>query len=66
MGMSAETFWGGVDGNDGFVDRVQQKIGSEIKLTTGANSVAAALDALNVLAHSKQKVSDNHSLSTYR
>jgi maleate isomerase len=56
MGMSAETFWGGVDGNDGFVDRVQQKVGSEIKLTTGANSVAAALDALHVLAHTNKKL----------
>ena len=56
MGMSAETFWGGVDGNDGFVDRVQQKIGSEIKMTTGANSVAAALDAMNVSAHANKKL----------
>ena len=56
MGMSAETFWGGVDGNDGFVDRVQQKIGSEVKLTTGANSVAAALDAMNVSAHTNKKL----------
>ena len=56
MGMSAETFWGGVDGNDGFVDRVKQKVGSEIKLTTGANSVAAALDALHVLAHTNKKL----------
>lgn len=44
MGMSAETFWGGVSGNDGFVDRIQELCG-ERGLTTGANAVIAALDA---------------------
>ena len=44
MGMSAETFWGGVKGNDGFVDRIQELVG-DLKLTTGANAVTAALEA---------------------
>ena len=50
MGMSAETFWGGIKGNDGFVDRIQQMVGADTGLTTGANSVLAALDALQVPA----------------
>ena len=48
MGMSAETFWGGIKGNDGFVDRIQEAVGSETGLTTGANAVIAALQALGV------------------
>jgi maleate isomerase len=47
MGMSAETFWGGIKGNDGFVDRIQEMVGN-FGLTTGANSVIAALEALGV------------------
>lgn len=47
MGMSAETFWGGIEGNDGFVDRIQEAVG-DIGLTTGANAVIAALEALDV------------------
>lgn len=43
MGMSAETFWGGVEGNEEFLARVQEQIGN-IGLTTGAN---ASVDALN-------------------
>jgi maleate isomerase len=43
MGMSAETFWGGVAGNQEFLDAVQKKIGG-LPLTTGAN---AMVDALN-------------------
>ena len=49
MGMSAETFWGGVKGNDGFVDRLHEAVGEDVGLTTGANSVIAALEALGVL-----------------
>ena len=48
MGMSAETFWGGIKGNDGFVDRIQEMVGQETGLTTGANAVIAALEALGV------------------
>ncbi len=44
MGMSAETFWGGVDGNNDFVQRVEDQCG-DLNITTGANSVLAALDA---------------------
>ena len=48
MGMSAETFWGGIEGNDGFVDRIQEMVGHDTGLTTGANAVLSALDALGV------------------
>jgi len=44
MGMSAETFWGGVEGNDAFIKRIQDQVGN-IQLTTGANAVIAALKA---------------------
>ncbi|MGB8437538.1 MAG: hypothetical protein WCE38_25110 [Burkholderiales bacterium] len=47
MGMSAETFWGGIKGNDGFVDRIQEMVGG-FGLTTGANAVIAALEALAI------------------
>ena len=45
MGMSAETFWGGVEGNDEFIARLRDQIGPKMGLTTGANSVVAALDS---------------------
>ena len=48
MGMSAETFWGGLKGNDGFVDRVHDMVGRDTGLTTGANAVIAALEALGL------------------
>jgi maleate isomerase len=48
MGMSAETFWGGIKGNDGFVDRIQEAVGHDTGLTTGANAVISALEALGV------------------
>ena len=48
MGMSAETFGGGIKGNDGFVDRIQEMVGHDTGLTTGANAVIAALEALGV------------------
>ncbi len=44
MGMSAETFWGGVEGNQMFLDRVIEQIG-DIGLTTGANACNDALEA---------------------
>ncbi|MGI9234839.1 MAG: maleate cis-trans isomerase family protein [Woeseiaceae bacterium] len=48
MGMSAETFWGGIKGNDGFVDRIHEMVGPDTGLTTGANAVIAALNALGI------------------
>jgi maleate isomerase len=48
LGMSAETFWGGIKGNDGFVERIQQMVGEGTGLTTGANAVLSALDVLGV------------------
>ena len=38
MGMSAETFWGGLEGNAGFVDRLREHTGPEMGITTGANA----------------------------
>ncbi|QFU76480.1 Asp/Glu racemase [Halioglobus maricola] len=56
MGMSAETFWGGIKGNDGFVDRIQEMVGEDTGLTTGANAVIAALDALGVPGNTNKNV----------
>src|SRR5690242_12208632 len=36
MGMSAETFWGGLEGNIEFESRLRQLIGQQIGLTSGA------------------------------
>lgn len=44
MGMSAETFWGGIDGNEAFIARIQDQIG-DLGLTTGANAMVDALEA---------------------
>jgi len=44
MGMSAETFWGGIEGNEAFIGRIQEQIG-DLGLTTGANAVIDALEA---------------------
>ena len=43
LGMSAETFWRGLAGNEEFIRRVKEQIG-DIPLTTGA---AACVDALH-------------------
>lgn len=43
MGMSAETFWGGLEGNEEFTERLREHIGPDMGLTTGANAVDAAL-----------------------
>jgi maleate isomerase len=45
MGMSAETFWGGLEGNAEFEMRLRDVIGPEIGLTSGAAALTAALDA---------------------
>jgi maleate isomerase len=47
MGMSGETFWGGVEGNKAFVERVQAQVGG-IQVTTGATACRAALEAMGV------------------
>jgi maleate isomerase len=57
MGMSAETFWGGIEGNDGFVDRIHEMVGPETGLTTGANAVIAALEALGIAGNTGKKIS---------
>jgi maleate isomerase len=44
MGMSAETFWGGVDGNAAFEKRLRDRTG--LPVTTGASSCRAALHEL--------------------
>lgn len=44
MGMSAETFWGGIEGNEAFIERITEQIGG-LGLTTGANAVVDALEA---------------------
>ena len=46
MGMSAETFWGGVEGNRAFEQRIQERTG--LPVTTGAGACRAALHALGV------------------
>ncbi|WP_244929415.1 hypothetical protein [Nocardioides sp. W7] len=46
MGMSAETFWGGVEGNAAFERRLAERTG--LPVTTGASACRAALGALGV------------------
>ena len=48
MGMSAETFWGGLEGNKEFEDRLREMIGPNMGLTSGAAALKAALDKFNV------------------
>jgi maleate isomerase len=45
MGMSAETFWGGLDGNKEFEARLREQIGANMGLTSGAAALKAALDS---------------------
>lgn len=45
MGMSAETFWGGTEGNEGFERRVRELAGLDV--TTGATACRAALQSLD-------------------
>ncbi|MCO5320701.1 MAG: hypothetical protein M9922_04820 [Microthrixaceae bacterium] len=44
MGMSAETFWGGIEGNEEFIARIRDQIG-DLGLTTGANAMIDALES---------------------
>lgn len=45
MGMSAETFWGGLEGNAEFEARLREIVGPDIGVTSGAAALTAALDA---------------------
>ena len=45
MGMSAETFWGGLEGNAEFTAGLREVCGDEIGITTGANALDASLKA---------------------
>jgi maleate isomerase len=45
MGMSAETIWGGLEGNAEFEARLRDNIGADMGLTSGAAALKAALDA---------------------
>ena len=47
MGMSAETFWGGKEGNSAFADRVRE-ISGDLKITSGASACNAALERLGI------------------
>ncbi|MGI9605765.1 MAG: maleate cis-trans isomerase family protein [Acidimicrobiales bacterium] len=44
MGMSAETFWGGVEGNKAFIERVREQSGG-LDVSTGASACRDALAA---------------------
>ena len=44
MGMSAETFWGGLEGNVEFEARLRDMIGPEMGLTSGAAALKDAID----------------------
>ena len=47
MGMSAETFWGGKEGNQDFKDRLRPLSG-DLEITSGADACNAALERLGV------------------
>ena len=47
LGMSAETFWGGLDGNIQFEQEIQDQIG-DLGLTTGAGATRDALNCFGV------------------
>jgi maleate isomerase len=47
MGMSAETFWGGVEGNRAFEERIGEMSGG-LRVSTGATSCRRALEAFGV------------------
>ena len=48
MGMSAETFWGGLSGNDEFSARLREHMPDEMSLTTGADAIRSALKQFDV------------------
>lgn len=43
MGMSAETFWDGMEGNRAFVQRVTERTGKNLSVATGAEACERAL-----------------------
>jgi maleate isomerase len=45
MGMSAETFWGGLEGNAEFEQRLRDIAGPDIGITSGAAALKEAIDA---------------------
>ena len=47
MGMSAETFWDGVDGNARFIARIREQSGG-LEVTTGASACREALETFGV------------------
>ncbi|MBL8046815.1 MAG: hypothetical protein JNL09_09750 [Anaerolineales bacterium] len=48
MGMSAETFWDGMEGNRAFVQRVSERTGKNLKVATGAEACERALNLFGV------------------
>ncbi|BAY78541.1 maleate cis-trans isomerase-like protein [Nostoc linckia NIES-25] len=46
MGMSAETFWGGIEGNRAFIKRLEDYTGLEV--ATGASACQAAVEAFKL------------------
>ncbi len=44
MGMSAETFWGGLEGNAEFEEKLREVIGPDIGVTSGAAALRGAID----------------------
>jgi maleate isomerase len=47
MGMSAETFWGGVEGNERFEAHIRELSGG-LEVTTGASACTTAFEALGI------------------
>src|SRR5919206_1697794 len=62
MGMSSETFWGGVDGNAQFIERVTVQSG--LAISTGASACRAALERHEVrriaVLSPYQPIADRH------
>jgi maleate isomerase len=62
MGMSAETFWGGVAGNAAFIERVRAQTG--LPVSTGASACRAALERYGVtriaVLSPYQAIADTH------
>jgi maleate isomerase len=48
MGMSAETFWDGMEGNRAFVQRVSERTGKNLQVATGAEACERALKLFGV------------------
>ncbi len=50
MGMSAETFWGGKEGNGHFKRRIKERSGG-LDVATGAEACELALQRFGVKSH---------------